>query len=369
MSSSLILTNCLFCGSAALLLFPVLRLPNVLTYKKGIPIFLIVIFVIGKMLIPYEFPFTHTLASKNILPIIKEIENLQLLKNIKVGNILFYIWLIIAILLLMYIVLKHYKLIRTLSMVPEIKNKEVIQIISEICMQKQIKDRPKVIQLDIGTGPFIAGLQNPIIVLPFNLSESEIRFILIHELEHFKNRHILIKSYMEILTAIYWWNPIVWLLRKEIIRALEIHADTNVIRTLSNKASLSYLETLINISKKMQKNKSTDLALSFALKNSMVEYRIRTALKYDCFKKERKTSAVDFFPLILSICILFVSFVFTFESYDVSPLKVEGTFTIDPKTDYFILREDKLYDLYINGEHVITMPNIPEDLLQLPIHK
>ncbi len=31
------------------------------------------------------------------------------------------------------------------------------------------------------------------------------------------------------------------------------------------------------------------------------------------------------------------------------------TFTVDPRTDYFILREDQLYDMYINGEYVVTI--------------
>ena len=370
MSSSLILTNCLFCGFAALLLLPALKIPNILTYNRGIPIFFIVIFIAGKMLIPYEFPFTYTLASKNILPAIKEIENLKFLNSIKLGNIFYFVWLFIAVLLLIHTFFRHWKLIRILSLVPETKIDKVVQIILEICKQKQIKNRPKVIQLNFNTGPFIVGLKNPTIVLPLDLSEDEIRFIFMHEYEHFKNHHILIKSCIEILAAIYWWNPITWLLRKEVICALEIHADTNVIRALyNNKASLAYLEALINISKKMQKKNNTYLALSFALQNNMIKYRICTALKYECSQKNIKTSLFSFFPLILSICLLLFTFAYTFESHNVSPAKVEGTFTVDSKTGYFILREDMLYDLYINGEYVITIPNIPNDLSQLPVHK
>ncbi len=368
MSSSIILTNCLFCSIAILLLLPLLRLPSVLVSKKGIPIFIVIILASGKMLLPYEFSFTYTLASKKILPTIREIEKFQLLKNVRVGNVFFCIWLSVASLLLLYITLRYWKLIRTLSIIPEINNKEIVHIFSELCEQKHIRNKPKVVQLNIKTGPFIVGLKESIIVLPFYLSENEIRFIFMHELEHYKNRHNLIKSCLEIVAAIYWWNPIVWLLRKEIIRALEIHADTNAMRGLTNKEGLSYLETLINISKKMQKNRNTNLALSFVLKNNIIEYRIRTALKYECYQKGSKASVYSVGLLILPICLLLISFTYTFESYNISPLKVEGTFTVDPRTDYFILREDQLYDMYINGEYVVTIPNIPEDLLQLTVH-
>lgn len=366
MSSSLVLTNCLFCGFAALILFPILKKPNILLYKKGTPIFLIVMLIIGKTLFPCEFPFTSTLASKNILPILKKVENIQFF-NVKLGSILFYIWFSIAIALLIYVFFKHRKLMNTLSIVPEIKNISLLQIIMDYCKQEKFRKRPRVIQLDIRTGPFIVGIKKPIIVLPLNLSKSEIEFILMHEFEHFKNHHIIIKQCIEILKIIYWWNPLIWLLHKKVICALEIHADTNVMQALSNnKARLSYLHTLLNISKKTER---TNLGLSFILKNNMIEYRLYTALKYGFSQKNNKTTLSDFFPLIISICFLFFSFIYTFESYDISPTKVKDTFTIDKKTDYFKLREDMFYDLYINGKYVITMPHVPNDLSQLSVYK
>lgn len=369
MSSSLILTNCLFCGIAALLLLPHLRKPKILTYKNGIPILVAVILILLKLIIPYEFSFTYTIASKNILPTIKSVESFYLYKNLTIGTILLCTWILIAVFLLIYTIYKYLKLIQILSVVPVAENTEIYQILLELCIQKDIKKIPKIIQLDINTGPFIVGLQKPIIVLPFQLSNSEVRFILLHELEHLKHHHILIKSIIGIVTAIYWWNPLVWLLRKEVIRALEMQADTNVIQRLSNKASLTYLESLIKISKRFNKKQKSNLVLPFALKNNMLEYRISTALKYDCFQKDKKASVFHILPLALSMMLLLFTFFYTFESYNVSPDNVEGTFIIKPKTGYFQLREDGLYDLYINEEYVITIHGIPEDLSNLPVYK
>lgn len=366
MSSSLVLTNCFFCCLAALLLIPILRQPNMLSYKKGIPIFTVTILVFNKLLMPYEFSFTYTLASKKILPTIKVIENLHILKTVTVGHVFLYIWLIITVLFLVYVTFRHWKLIQILSIVPESENEEINQLISELCIDKQMRNKPKVIQLNFYSSPFVVGLLNPVIVLPhFQLSKYEKRFILSHELEHLKHHHILIKTCIEIIAAIYWWNPIVWLLRKEVICAMELQADTKVMQELSNKASLSYLETLLHLSKKEQR---PVLALSFALKNSMTEYRIRTAIKYSYFHKKIKTKLFDLFPLVLSIMLLLFSFGYTFESYNVNPADVGGTFTVNPKTDYFVLREDNNYDLYINKKYVMTTTNIPNDLSYLSVH-
>lgn len=369
MSSSLILTNCLFCGLAILLLFPILRHPNILTFKKGLPVFIAILIILGRLLMPFEFSFTYTLASKSVLPAIKTIENFYLLGNITVRDLALYIWIVVAILLSAWVISRDLKLIRTLSLVPATNNIKITEILSELCVQKQIKTRPKVIQLEINTGPFIVGFRNPTIVLPLSLSEDEVKLVLLHELEHFKQQHILVKLFTEIVTAIYWWNPIIWLLRREILRALEIQADTRVMQGLSDKASLSYLETLIKISKNMPHKQNTGLGLSFTLKSSMIQYRIHTALKFNCFQKYKKTSVFYIFPLMLATSLFLVSFLYTFESYDIDPEIVEGTFIIDSTTGYFILREDNQYDLYINKEYILTLPILPDDLSNLPIHQ
>jgi len=66
--------------------------------------------------------------------------------------------------------------------------------------------------------------------------------------------------------------------------------------------------------------------------------------------------------------LLLFSIAYTFESYDTNPVEVNGTFSLSPKNDYFILREDGAFDLFINGEYAVTLPGIPEDLSSLSIH-
>lgn len=369
MSPSLFLTNWVFCGIAALLLVPLLKRPNMLIYLKGIPIFIGIAVIFLKSLIPYEFSFTQTLASKNILPIVRNIWKLNINQNVTVGNLLLFIWLLIAFLFLILHIVKYRKLMGILSSIPETKNEEIIEVFSKLCIQKQIWKKPKVIQLDLHTGPFLVGVRNPYIVLPhYQMSKSEIEFILQHELEHLTKHHILIKICTEIITVIYWWNPFVWFLRREAIRALEIQADINVIQGLSNKEKFSYLEALITIARKIQLKQKHNLALSFALNYNMLEYRLNTALKFDCFKKNEKVKVVQGLQVVLSVMIVISSLMFTFESRGAGP-KDEDVFTINSESDYIVLREDGLYDLYVKGELLGTIPNVPEDLSSLPIHR
>lgn len=375
MSSSLILTNCLFCSIAALIVVPLLKHPNTLTYKKGIPIFFVIILVFAKMLIPYEFTFTHTLASKSILPAVKNIENIYLLTGTTIGTLFKFIWLFNTFLMLIYIILKHQKLLKVLSLVPSSKNKELNCLFTKLCIQKGITNKTRLVELELESGPFIIGFLRPIIVLPFGVSIDEAKCILLHEIEHLKHYHVLIRACTEIITAIYWWNPIVWLLRREIIKALELQADVNVIKSLSydssetNKPVISYLETLIKVSRIVYCKQNNHIALSFAMNNSLIQYRIQTVLKFNNYRANKKTLVSHFGLLLLSTVILFFSFIYTFESYNISPTKIEGTFTADPQTDYFKLRGQAFYDLYIDGRYVYTLHSMPEELSNLPLHE
>lgn len=372
MTPSLLLTNLLFCGIATLMLLPILKNPTTLTYKNGIPIYIIISAVLIKLFIPYEFSFTHTLASKNILPIFRNMFDIEVFKSITFGNCLLWIWGLISLILLLHLIMQQRRLKRILNLVQPTNNTELIAIISELCHQKEMKKIPNIIYLDTVFSPFIIGFHSPVIVLPthlFNLSKNEIQFILKHELEHILHKHLLIKRIIEIVTAIYWWNPIIWLLRKEILRALELQADMNVIKELSKKDSLNYLETLIRISKDISIKRNTKLSLSFTLKNSMIGYRVSTILNFHDLQKRRLSSIRHMCFLALSITFLLFPVLYTFEAYYTLPSTAEKTFAIDTKTDYFIFREDKFYDLYIDGEYVITFDNKPDDFSNLPVHE
>jgi beta-lactamase regulating signal transducer with metallopeptidase domain len=371
MSSSLILTNCLFCGIAALSLIPLLRYPNILIYKKGVPLFITVIIVFLKMLLPHEFSFTHTIASRTILPVLKNIEAFTIYNNLKLGNVMKIIWLITALLLFTSTTFKHRKLIQILSLVQETENKELKQLLAELCNLKHLIKKPRLIQIDVNTGPFIVGFLNPIIVFPYyNLSQSEMKFVLMHELEHLNSFHAIIKYCIEVVTIIYWWNPVMWIFRREVLRALELQADTQVIQNLSNDSKLSYLETLIKLSRIIcRRQDHSILSLPFSLKKSLLEYRIKSALKFNFVNKQLKIVKYKLYPLIFTASLMILSFLFTFESYNIDQTNVEGTFAVNAKTDYFVERQDNTYDLFIKGEYVATMQDIPGCLVKLPVHR
>ncbi len=77
-------------------------------------------------------------------------------------------------------------------------------------------------------------------------SEVELPEILTHELSHVRQRHSYDVVLSEITTALCWFNPFAWLLKKEIKQNLEYLADNHVINSGFETKKYQYL--LLNIS-------------------------------------------------------------------------------------------------------------------------
>lgn len=60
-----------------------------------------------------------------------------------------------------------------------------------------------------------------------------------------KNNDLLIKLLINVLCSVYWWNPIVYLLRADLNQTLEIRSDSLVVARLNPMQRGEYLETLL----------------------------------------------------------------------------------------------------------------------------
>jgi TonB family protein len=81
------------------------------------------------------------------------------------------------------------------------------------------------------------GLQTPfsffgwIVLDPEKYSENELKEILLHEVTHVRQGHSFDMIFAEIMVAICWFNPFIWLLKKEIRMNLEYLADHAVLQS------------------------------------------------------------------------------------------------------------------------------------------
>lgn len=367
MSSSVILVNCFFVSLAILVCISLFKNLNLITCSKGMPFFIIVALIGLRALTPWEFAFTKTLKSEKILTITKSIERADFSGSYTWGRLFLIIWIVGSLGLAIITIVKTYKLHKMISLVPDAENFRIARVLHER-YDGDLKQRPRVIQLEGSINPFIImGWKNPTIVLPKSLSDEEIYFVMIHELEHFIHYHLRMKVFIDLLFIIYWWNPVIWLLRSESTQALELQADTYVLNNLDHQEILMYAKTMIKLASMEAIQKNPACCLSFSSKKQNVKTRILKVLSYNVDGSSKTTDKFSICGYVLAIILLLAPLFYTFEAA-YSCQEVEGgSFAIDKKTDYFLLNQEGQYDLMVQGRYKITFEQIPHDLEELPI--
>ncbi len=118
------------------------------------------------------------------------------------------------------------------------------------------------------------GLLRPTIVLAPSLDEDERRCILMHELTHIRYCDSLYRGIAFLAVALHFFNPLSYLLFREVRLCMELHCDEVVTRPLSEEERIAYGMLLL---KQSQQPRRTGYVTPFADRNyRMITERIRT---------------------------------------------------------------------------------------------
>ncbi len=148
------------------------------------------------------------------------------------------------------------------SISSHIKNKsfsvssdKISEIANSISKKMHLTRPYKIYYSEHITVPFVSGLNNFRIILPekaFEWPADKIEMILTHELAHIKRKDTFWIIVSSLVSALYWYNPLVWICRKKMIIDAEIVCDNYVLHSGAN-AQL-YAEHLLNIARSLKYN-------------------------------------------------------------------------------------------------------------------
>ena len=244
---------------------------------------------------------TETAANANTPGAAKQINDFALSVSSKtpsiIGLILFGIW-IIGILAMLLLVAKSRSRFYSMkkSSLP-LQNREVRMVYNNCLNEMKIKRNIPVYSTAFLKSPVIAGLFRPCIYLPihlisdFNMTAEKhaypggyqgisnvcsnatdirythrasrnscpcganglrpIRYMLLHELQHYKHKDAIANFLMNLFGILYWFNPLVWFALKEMRNDREIACDTSVLKLLNESDYEDYGNTLINFAEKV----------------------------------------------------------------------------------------------------------------------
>jgi bla regulator protein blaR1 len=171
------------------------------------------------------------------------------------GYILLSIW-IVGMLVMMILVIKSSLRLRTIkrSALP-LQNPEVRRLYNKCLNEMKITRNIPVYSTAFLKSPIIVGFLKPCIYLPIHLisdyHESDMRYMLLHELQHYRHKDAIANYLMNFAGVLYWFNPFVWFALREMRNDREIACDTSVLKMLEEDDYENYGNTLINFIEKV----------------------------------------------------------------------------------------------------------------------
>ena len=222
------------------------------------------------------------------------------------NTILFLIW-ITGVMIMSVLTLHSLNYVRSIkrSALP-LQNQQVKTIYYNCLKELKISHPVSVYSTAFLKSPVLIGIIHPRIYIPIHLiselNPDDMRFMLLHELQHYRHKDTFIGFLMVISNILYWFNPFVWYTLKEILCDREIACDSAVLQMISADEYQAYGTTLINFAEKIS-SFSSPLAVGMSGNFRQMKRRI---LNIAVFRKETLYQKMRALIIYLVISAVFI---------------------------------------------------------------
>lgn len=233
----------------ALLVCAILGRQSGLPFRFGCwPAALLLAAALVRLLCPVTFSSTRVVHSTVILPLIQSALCWKLpLFRATLGEGLFVVWfagIAVSLFKLAVDLRRDWQAVKRCALLGDSR----IEAIAHSVVGKRVAVSCRFLLAPGASSPLMVGFFRPVFILPAYLTgftDEEVRFVICHEWQHFRYRNNCWKLAAEILICLLWWNPPVYLLRRELAQLMELSCDRQVVRRLSQKEKAAYLETIV----------------------------------------------------------------------------------------------------------------------------
>lgn len=195
------------------------------------------------------------------------------------------LWLWVAVSLVLWNVWRLLRCRRLIEQAGNKVNSRLQQIAEEEARLAGIGGEIRLLASPLAQSPMLVGFFCPTILLPSeHLPDGNARFILAHELTHFRRKDLWKKLLFLMVRCAHWFNPIVYLLNRDFSRWLETSCDEQVVSSLDRDQRKEYGRLLIDCAP-ASRYAGPKLYVSFASCRYKLKRRISIMLNSD--KKSR----------------------------------------------------------------------------------
>ncbi len=217
--------------------------------------------------------------------------------NDSFNQFVYYIWLLVAMVVFTVNVIGYVRFIRYIKR----GNKPAKDIENEI-LSTLLKRREniKLLRNQYISTPMLIGVFRPSIIIPdSDFDERQLKNILLHEITHMRHFDVGIKWLTMIATSIHWFNPFIYIIKKEMNNACELACDEAVIKNFTKEERQGYGDTLISIAEE-QKYPIGVLQATMCEEKKNLKGRLVSIMKHN-----RKSKLIIAFSVILLASTIF----------------------------------------------------------------
>ncbi len=122
------------------------------------------------------------------------------------------------------------------------------KLLTQVSAEVSLRRVPRVIFSNKVCCPAVFGLFRPMLLIPTEqlatVTPEKTRHVLLHELAHIKRGDLFIYAVHMGLVILYWFNPLLWLIRKHMQNLRELCCDATVAGVLGSESG-AYRQTLL----------------------------------------------------------------------------------------------------------------------------
>lgn len=238
-----------------------------------------------------------------------------------IGTFLFILWLTGILIILIY-------MIKSLSYLHQIKrsalplqNQDVCRIYNDCLNELRIRREIPLLSSVYLKSPSLIGSFKPCIILPhhiildFDSNAKDLRYIFLHELQHYKHKDNFVNILMNLGTILYWFNPLIQISLKQMRNDREIACDTAVLHMLNENEYLDYGNTLINLAEKLSFITSP-FATGISGTTKQIKQRIITIASYNKATYQQQKKGITAFIITTAFLLAFTPALSTYASND-----------------------------------------------------
>ncbi|MCJ7841445.1 BlaR1 family beta-lactam sensor/signal transducer [Lederbergia sp. NSJ-179] len=220
------------------------------------------------------------------------------------------IWVIGMLILVGWIIYSHYKIQQIKKSASCINDQKVNELLDECKAIVGVRRDIFLRETSLISSPITLGIFKPYILLPIKtrgeFSFNELKYVFLHELNHQKNKDVLVNEIMWIFQMIYWFNPFVWYALKRMKIDRELACDASVLDLIDERGYVEYGYTIIHFANGKYDQNYRQFASGMGGTKKQIKQRIMNIAKYSKdspllkWKSKAICTALAIFVLCLS---------------------------------------------------------------------